>query len=155
MCPFRFCGAQESIPPAYVAWARICKPNKESRNRFPVRQPYLSYRTAMLHMLAESTPRNRFLGSINVYKYGPWLAGTTTLFYYSTILLFFYSIFIYIIYLHWFPIPRPSRIYLDSVTRLIRPLSTGRDRSRPIALNLKVAPLSLCWNKNNSFMQLR
>jgi hypothetical protein len=27
----------------------------------------------MLHRLAESLPRNRFLGSLNVYKYG--LAG--------------------------------------------------------------------------------
>jgi hypothetical protein len=35
-----------------------------------VRQPYLSYRPARLHRLAESMPRNRFLGSINVYKYG-------------------------------------------------------------------------------------
>ncbi len=34
-------------------WARICKPFKESRNRFP----------AWL---------NRFLGSLNVYKYGLW-----------------------------------------------------------------------------------
>ncbi len=36
----------------------------------PVRQPYFSYRHARLHRLAESMPRNRFLGSINVYKYG-------------------------------------------------------------------------------------
>jgi hypothetical protein len=36
----------------------------------PVRQPYLSYRLARLHRLAESILRNRFLGSINVYKYG-------------------------------------------------------------------------------------
>jgi hypothetical protein len=36
----------------------------------PVRQPYLSYRPARLHRLAESMPRSRFLGFINVYKYG-------------------------------------------------------------------------------------
>ncbi len=36
----------------------------------PVQEPYLLYRPAMLHNLAESIPRNRFLGSINVYKYG-------------------------------------------------------------------------------------
>ncbi len=36
----------------------------------PVRQPYLLYRPAMLHRLAESNPRNRFLVSLNVYKYG-------------------------------------------------------------------------------------
>ncbi len=54
--------------------ARTWRPVKEPRNRFPavvpVRQPYLSYRPARLHRLAESIPRNRFLGSINVYKYG-------------------------------------------------------------------------------------
>ncbi len=36
--------------------ARICKPLKEPRNRIP--------------SLAESIPRNRLLGSLNVYKYG-------------------------------------------------------------------------------------
>jgi hypothetical protein len=30
----------------------------------------LSYWPARLHRLAKSIPRNRFLGSINVYKYG-------------------------------------------------------------------------------------
>ncbi len=34
----------------------------------PVPQPYLSYRPARLHRPAESIPRNRFLGSLNVYK---------------------------------------------------------------------------------------
>jgi hypothetical protein len=33
-------------------------------------QPYLSYRPSRLNRLAESIPRTRFLGSINVYKYG-------------------------------------------------------------------------------------
>jgi hypothetical protein len=36
----------------------------------PVRQPCLSDRAARLQRLAESMPRNRFLGSINIYKYG-------------------------------------------------------------------------------------
>jgi hypothetical protein len=36
----------------------------------PVRQPYLLYRTAKLHGLAESISRYRFPGSLNVYKYG-------------------------------------------------------------------------------------
>jgi hypothetical protein len=36
----------------------------------PVRQPYLSYWPARLDRLAESITRNRFLGSLNVYKYG-------------------------------------------------------------------------------------
>ncbi len=53
-------------------WARICKPFKEPRNRFPtwragVRQPHLSYRPARLQYIGW---RNRFLGCISVYKYG-------------------------------------------------------------------------------------
>jgi hypothetical protein len=36
----------------------------------PVRHPYFSYRPVRLHRLAKSIPRNRFLGSINIYKYG-------------------------------------------------------------------------------------
>jgi hypothetical protein len=35
-----------------------------------VRHPYLSYRPDRLHRLAELIPRNQFLGSLNVYKYG-------------------------------------------------------------------------------------
>jgi hypothetical protein len=42
----------------------------------PVWQPYLSYRPARLHRLAESIPRNRFPGSRNVYKYGLWYSIT-------------------------------------------------------------------------------
>ncbi len=33
---------------------------------------YMSYRPARLHTLAESVARNRFLGSLNVYKYRLW-----------------------------------------------------------------------------------
>ncbi len=60
--------------------ARIFKPFKEPRNRFPAwragttRQPFLSYLPARLHRLAESNPRYRFLVSLNVYKY--WLCFT-------------------------------------------------------------------------------
>ncbi len=57
-------------------WDGICKSFMEPRNRSltggPVQQHYLSYRPATLHSLAESILRNRFLGSINVYKYGLW-----------------------------------------------------------------------------------
>jgi hypothetical protein len=63
------------------ARAHICKPFKEpgidSQPGRLVRQPYLLYRLARLHRLAESIHRNRFLGSLNVYKYGlrlHWLA---------------------------------------------------------------------------------
>jgi hypothetical protein len=46
------------------------EPRNRSQPGGSVQQPYLSYRPARLHSLAESIPRNRFLGSINVYKYG-------------------------------------------------------------------------------------
>ncbi len=42
----------------------------DSQPSGPVRQPYLSYRPDRLQTLAKSIPQNRFLGSINVYKYG-------------------------------------------------------------------------------------
>jgi hypothetical protein len=55
------------------ARARICRSFKETRYRFPAwragTKPYLSYWPARLNRLAKSIPRNRFLGSINVYKY--------------------------------------------------------------------------------------
>jgi hypothetical protein len=45
-------------------------PRTVSQPGGPVRQPYLTYRPARLHRLAESIPWNRFLGSLNVYKFG-------------------------------------------------------------------------------------
>jgi hypothetical protein len=45
-------------------------PKIDSQPGGTVRQPYLSFRPDRLHRLAKSNPRNRFLGSINVYKYG-------------------------------------------------------------------------------------
>jgi hypothetical protein len=46
--------------PSQLSWARICKHLLEPRNRFPawgpMRQPYLTYRPARLHRLAESIP---------------------------------------------------------------------------------------------------
>ncbi len=63
------------------ARACICKPFKEpgidSQPGGPEQQPYLLYRLARLHRLTELIPRNQFLGSFNVYKYGlrlHWLA---------------------------------------------------------------------------------
>ncbi len=47
--------------------AGIFKQSMGARNRVGMG---LSYRPARLHRLAESIPRNRFLGSLNVYKYG-------------------------------------------------------------------------------------
>jgi hypothetical protein len=44
-------------------------PGIDSQPGGPVRQPYLLYLPAMLHRLAESNPRNRFLVSLNFYKY--------------------------------------------------------------------------------------
>ncbi len=54
--------------PVFVDPSR--SPEIDSQPGGPVRQPYFSYRPARLHGLAKSIPRNRFLGSINVYKYG-------------------------------------------------------------------------------------
>jgi hypothetical protein len=58
----------------HTSRARICKPFKEPRNRFPIWRAgtitYMTYRPARKHRLAESIPWNRFLGSIIVYKYG-------------------------------------------------------------------------------------
>jgi hypothetical protein len=42
----------------------------------PVRKSYFSHRPVRLHRLAKSIPRNRFLGSINVYKHGLCIQST-------------------------------------------------------------------------------
>ncbi len=48
----------------HVYRGSIFRPFKDFQPGGPVRQPYFSYRPVRLHR------RNRFLGSINVYKYG-------------------------------------------------------------------------------------
>ncbi len=45
-------------------------PGIDSQHGGPVRQLYLTHRPARLHRLAESVPCNRFLGSLNGYKFG-------------------------------------------------------------------------------------
>jgi hypothetical protein len=45
-------------------------PGIDSQPGGSVRQPYLMYRTARLHRLAESIPWNRLQGSLNFNKYG-------------------------------------------------------------------------------------
>jgi hypothetical protein len=47
--------------------AEIFKQSKRARNRVGIG---LSYRPARLHRLAEFIPWNRFMGSMNVKKYG-------------------------------------------------------------------------------------
>jgi hypothetical protein len=54
--------------PVFVDLLRT--PGVDSQHGGPVRQHYLSYRPARIDRLAESVHRNRFLGSINGYKYG-------------------------------------------------------------------------------------
>jgi hypothetical protein len=71
---------RQSMYPEPVSVDLLQSPGIDSQPGGPVRQPYLAYRPARLHRMAESIPRNRFLGSINVYKYGHWWAITTTLF---------------------------------------------------------------------------
>ncbi len=73
-----FIPTYQQQPPPYNTnyWSKIVfvdllwSPRIDSQAGVPVQQPYLSYRPDKLHRLAKSIPRNRFLGSINVYKYG-------------------------------------------------------------------------------------
>ncbi len=46
-------------------------PGIDSQSGRPLRQPYLTYRPTRSHKMAESIPWNQFLGSLNVYKFGP------------------------------------------------------------------------------------
>jgi hypothetical protein len=57
--------------PVFVNLLR--SPGIDSQDGGPLRQLYLLYRPDRLHRLAESIPRNRCLGSLNVYKYGLWI----------------------------------------------------------------------------------
>ncbi len=55
--------------------ARICKPFREPKNRFPAWRTVTTtlldvVRPVRLHRLEESIPRNQFLGSLNVCKFG-------------------------------------------------------------------------------------
>jgi hypothetical protein len=70
--PQRYCICRTG-PPEPVFVNCLGSPGIDSQPGGPVRQPYGSYRPARLQMLAKSNPRNRFLGSIIVYKYGLWL----------------------------------------------------------------------------------
>ncbi len=62
-----------SCPPEPVFVNLLRSPGIDSQPDGPVWQPSLSYWLARLHRLAESIPRNLFLGSIKVYKYGLWV----------------------------------------------------------------------------------
>jgi hypothetical protein len=61
---------------AVVAWPEpefvnlLRSPGIDSHPGGPLRQPLLMYRAAWPHRLEESISWNRFLGSLNVYKYG-------------------------------------------------------------------------------------
>ncbi len=61
-----------SSTPEPVFVEPLRSPEIDSRPGGPVRQPYVLYRPARQHRLTASIPGNRFLGSINVYKYGLW-----------------------------------------------------------------------------------
>ncbi len=58
-------GEQGSSEPEFVNLLR--SPGINSQPGRPVRQPYLTYRPARLYTVG---CRNRFLGSLNVYKFG-------------------------------------------------------------------------------------
>ena len=59
-----------SCPPEPVFLIRLRSARNDSQPDGPVWQPFLSYWLARLHRLAESIPKNLFLGFINVYKFG-------------------------------------------------------------------------------------
>jgi hypothetical protein len=65
-----------SPEPEFVNLLR--SPGIEFQPGGPVQQPYLTYRLTRLHRLAESNPWNRFLGSLNDYKYGLRISCTAT-----------------------------------------------------------------------------
>ncbi len=60
--------SKKRFEPVFVDLLR--SPGINSQHSGPVRQPYWLYRPARLHRLAVPIPRNWFLVSINVYKYG-------------------------------------------------------------------------------------
>jgi hypothetical protein len=67
--------------PEWCTRARICKSFQKPRNRFPAWRADIAYDTLFIvparqatYRLAESIPRNRFLGSLNIYKYGLWVS---------------------------------------------------------------------------------
>jgi hypothetical protein len=61
-------------------------PGIDSQPGGPVQKPYLTYRPARLHRLAESVSWNRFLGSLNINKFGlcmlasAWRVGSQDIF---------------------------------------------------------------------------
>ncbi len=68
-------GREAGIVQILIHWARIFKTFSRAQESIPslvgpVRQSYLTYRPARLQRLEESIPLNRFLGSLNVYKFG-------------------------------------------------------------------------------------
>jgi len=57
-------------PPEPVFVNLLRSPGIDFQPGGSVWQPYLTYRLARIHRLAELIPWNRFLGSLNVYKFG-------------------------------------------------------------------------------------
>jgi hypothetical protein len=58
------------LPSPFYNWARICKPFKEPRNQSPAWRPGTITLLDVLARQVTFIPWNRFLGSLNVYKYG-------------------------------------------------------------------------------------
>jgi hypothetical protein len=75
---------KNSLPPPPPNSTRIFKrlrsPEINSKESIPPAYVGLSYRPARLHRLAEAIPWNRFLGTLNFYKY-----GLSTLFHVSVV----------------------------------------------------------------------
>ncbi len=67
-CTYNTMGKVKDPEPIFVNLLR--SPGIDSQADGPVRQHSLTYQPARLHRPAESIPWNRFLGSLNIYKYG-------------------------------------------------------------------------------------
>jgi hypothetical protein len=67
------CKVKSRTEPVFVNLSRSL--GIYSRPGGPVRQPSLTYPPARLSRLAKLMPWNRFLGALNVNKYGLWIYG--------------------------------------------------------------------------------
>jgi hypothetical protein len=109
--------------PVFVNLLR--SPGIDSLPAGPARQIGLSYRLASLHRLAALIPRNRFLGSLNVSKYGlrlldRYLKTTRTVFPTNSDIYFVHSCLHTHLYMNvlFDPVGRPAWVDMQMATRL-------------------------------------
>jgi hypothetical protein len=77
-------GYKESIPPAYVVWARNCKRlwSPEIDSEESISPTYVAWRASTTNMVSYLPARLRIdtWSPQKIYKYRLWRAGTKTLF---------------------------------------------------------------------------